>query len=43
MNIGIPAWGVFKATMRAIDVMPGTFANSTNEGELEFADRASCF
>jgi hypothetical protein len=43
MNIGIPAWGVESATIKAMLVIPGVPASSENVGDREFGERTSPF
>jgi hypothetical protein len=39
VNIGIPAWGVVRATNNAVLVIPGVVARSGNLGAREFGER----
>jgi hypothetical protein len=39
----MPACGVVSAAINAMVVIPGTFAISTNVGELEFGERVCPF
>jgi hypothetical protein len=43
MNIGMPAWGVVSATNKAVAVIPGVVASSTNVGDFEFGERTCPF
>jgi len=38
VNIGIPAWGVVRATNNAVPVIPGVVARSGNLGAREFGE-----
>ena len=38
MNIGIPAWGVVSATIKATEVIPGAVASSENVGDRAFGE-----
>jgi hypothetical protein len=38
MNIGIPAWGVVSATVKAATVIPGAVASSENVGAREISE-----